>query len=63
MIAVMGGLVFDRWFWPIIQPLLTREQAEAFAETSCGIVSSPLNALENLGRVPQDIVHSAFGRL
>jgi hypothetical protein len=24
MIAVRGGLVFDRWFWPIIQPLLTR---------------------------------------
>jgi len=23
MIAVVGGLVFDRWFWPIIQPLLT----------------------------------------
>ena len=23
MIAVRGGLVFDRWFWPIIQLLLT----------------------------------------
>jgi hypothetical protein len=27
MIAIVGGLVFDRWFWPIIQPLLTPAEA------------------------------------
>jgi len=63
MIAVRSGLVFDRWYWPIIQPLLTSLlvlRARSRSSQPCVVFETSPERGEGLLALGGDLYYGAY---